>query len=175
MKEAELAFDVAAPFEANGTSEGVCDGVGGGADEDAVVPDRLVGDAAELSDDLLRVDASAEGHGDEARDGFELGRIGAACLAESGEDFEGTAVVVEVDGDVDVAVAGLQALGDALHTRGPAPGDEAAGSGEGLGVFLVRMPFLVRRVLVASTGCEDLFLAAAGAVDSDALAGKIPG
>ena len=95
-------------------------------------------------------------------------------MPRGGEDLEGAGVVVEVDGDVDVAVAGVQALGDALDAGGPAPGDEAAGGGEGLGVFLVRMPVLVRRVLVASTGCENLFLSAAGAVDSDALAGELP-
>ena len=97
-------------------------GVGAGTHQSAVVPSRAAGNAAQLRHHIPRADAGTQGQGDQAGNGFQLGRIAAAGLAQSAEHLKGRAAVAEIDGDIHIAVAGAYPLGKAVNFPRPFPG-----------------------------------------------------
>ena len=97
--------------------EALGEGVGYRHDVVAFVPVGAAGDAPQVVYDLIRVDVGPQGEGYETADRFLLSGVATSGLAEAGKNLE-RFFVVEVDGDVEVAVAGAESLGVTRHDPG---------------------------------------------------------
>src|SRR5450759_3479702 len=123
---------------------------------------HVAADAFELFHDLAGRGALLESEGDKPAQCFGVARSATAGLAHVGEDLAGSVLVVVHD-DEQLAAARVHALrlaAEQLRPRGPRGGDASRGR---VTLFL------------ALTDVEHLLLAAAVAVDGDALAAAAEG
>src|SRR5699024_11037889 len=110
--------------------QGLGDGVGAGHDGHAGLPQAGgAADALELLDDLLGIHAGADAHADQAGGGLAL--AGAAAGPAGVGEHLADAVLVVVDGDIQVAAADAHLLGEAAGHRRPGPGQDVAVLGLG--------------------------------------------
>jgi len=134
---AALVFDGTAAVRAGGHGHGggrgfylrhvgehFGDGVGAGEHLVPVLPDGAgAADAGDLLDDGVDAHAGAQRQRDEAAGGFDLGGGAAPGFPHLGEDFA-EAQVILVDGDVELAAAGVDEFRGAVGAFGPGPGGD---------------------------------------------------